>query len=183
MIDTTGLFDIWSVVSFLVGILAVWVWERIKLVCIRKRFGKRMRPPRWNPLVVAVAVAVMGFLFIADQNSENARAVRDLAIQTQRCQKEFNETLRVRGAITADNDRLSLVQRREFATWLHDIIFPPDNIAALPIDDPVRQEWGLTRTAQADAVIRRAQEEQDKNDQERARNPYPEPTCGVEVPR
>lgn len=182
MIDTSGLFDEWSIVSFIAGMVTVWLWQRAKCWWKNRADGGHRRPPKWNPVVLAVAVALVGFATISHQGTENAEAVRHLAIATAKCQEQFNKALRIRGQITIDNDKWSRVQREALASWIHDLIFPPAPYASMKPDDPQRTAWTIVRTQQVDREIAQAQEEQRKNDEERSKpeNQYPEPTCGLE---
>ena len=172
----------WNFVSFLAGIGAAWGWQQIKCWYLSKKTGKLIRPPGFNPLVIAISVALVGFLYISTQSSQNAGAVRELALKTQECQKQFNEALQIRGQITQDNDKWSMVQRDAMATWIHDLIFPPPPYNTMELDDPRRQAWDLLRTRDADRIVSQAQEEQRLNEIERNKpeNQYPEPTCGLE---
>lgn len=179
-----GLFDSdFNLISFFAGIILAWLWQRIKCAVKSHKTGQKVRPPKWNPVVLAVAVTIVGFLYISAENTDNANAVRQLALETQRCQQEFNQALNVRSKITADNDHWSRVQREALATWIHDLIFPPPPYSNMEANSPQRQAWNLVRTQEADKIIRKAQEEQRQNDIERQKpeNQYPEPTCGSTV--
>jgi hypothetical protein len=170
----------WNLVSFLAGIAVAWLWQRIKCAYKTAKTGKRVKPPKWNPILIAAGITAVGFFYMVSQNSTNAETVRRLAIDTAQCQQEFNRALKIRGAITQDNDHWSRVQREALAAWIHELIFPPPPYNTMAQSDPRREKWTIERTQAADKTIRQAQAEQLNNDVERSKpeNQYPEPTCG-----
>jgi len=161
-----------------IGLTQAWQWIKCKWKDHTDPKGAPHKMKKINWFYVSIVATVAITTFIGVQNQRTYDFATKLANDTRECQIQFNTALRVRGAITQENDKLSRIQRTALADWIHDLIFPPPHIAQLPYDDPGRTEWGLTRTAQADREIRAAQEEQEENDKLRAANPYPDPECG-----
>lgn len=163
---------------FLAGVLSVQVWQWIKCKWKDRHDpqGAPHKMKKLNTYWLAVVVVLTSIAAVSLQNYKTYTFAEQLAKDTRDCQLEFNQALRVRSQITVENDTWSQIQRKALADWLHDLIFPPPYIGTLPPEHPDRQSWVLIRTAQADTVIREAQEEQDKNIRERP--PYPDPTCG-----
>lgn len=167
-----------NVFWFVLGIALTYAWQWIK--CKWKDYRDPEGKPHirksinWFP--VAIAFTIIITVAIGVQNQRTYDFATQLAKDTRACQVQFNEALQFNTQITRDNDRWSQIQRKALADWIHDLIFPPPNIAVLPPSDFVRQEWVLARTTEADRVIRNAQLEQDQNIG--ARKPYPDPTCG-----
>lgn len=163
---------------FLAGVVSVQVWQWVK--CKWKDRSDPDGAPhhmkKINSYWLAVIVVLTAVAAVSLQNYRTYTFAEQLAKDTRACQIEFNETIRARTQISAENDRWSQLQRKALADWIHDLIFPPPHIAVLPPDSGERQEWVLVRTTEADRIIRAAQDEQDENI--RNRPSYPDPTCG-----
>ena len=167
-----------NILWFVIGVVSVQVWQWIKCKWKDRQDPKGKPHPMkkvnwfyvWTAFVLVVIIGV-GF-----QNARTYSFAEELARTTRECQVEFNQALQFNANITRQNDEYSQIQRKALADWIHDLIFPPPNIAILPVDSEIRQQWNIARTTEADTVIRKAQVEQDINLKER--KPYPDPTCG-----
>lgn len=130
--------------------------------------------PKWIGAVMAVGT--LGYvLFQGQQTHDQTVALSDA---TKACQVEFNTALRARSQITIENDKISRQQREVVYDWMHQLIFPPPDIAVLPGSDPRREKYALDLTLRTDDLLRASIAEQREIDQRRADNPYPEPSCG-----
>ncbi|AGU91937.1 hypothetical protein ADAWI_15 [Mycobacterium phage Adawi] len=138
-----------------------------------------------------VLVATLGYVLL--QTGQTEAKYRGLARDVAQCQTEFNAALKARSQITADNDRLS-VKQRDLLTEMGDAastlvdrqLNPPDAIAGLEINDPRRLAWNedvtrvyFQRVTKLRAEIAQVHDEQVKLQEDRAKHPLPEPTCGV----
>jgi hypothetical protein len=172
----SGLWYVW----FLGGMVSVQGWQWIKCKWKDHKYpeGAPHKMKKFNWFYVWTTLVLLAIVGVGVGQLRTYTFAEELARETQQCQLEFNQALRARSAITADNDHWSQVQRTALAHWIHDLIFPPPEIASMPIDDPVRQAWGILRTQEADKVIKEAQEEQEKNQQEREAHPLPDLSCG-----
>lgn len=167
-----------NILWFVGGMISVqiWQWVKCKWKDHKDPKGKPHPMKKFNWFYVWTALVLMVIVGVAFQNARTYSFAEELARTTRECQIQFNEALQFNTQITRDNDRWSQIQRRALADWIHDLIFPPPNIAILAPDDPTREQWMLARTTEADRVIRDAQNEQDLNLKDR--KPYPDPTCG-----
>jgi len=176
--------------GFLCGLAFYWGVCRFGDWRSNRRDGGHRRT-RMNPVYIAGGLVFAFILFSvgstheADRNARHAQARAEqvsaeavkFAEETRRCQKQLLEALQYNRTVTIDNDDLSLRRFIAVASWMHDLVFPPDPvIAALAQDDPRRVQWGINRTTQADAEVRSLIEQQQQNAARRA--PYPPPTCG-----
>lgn len=163
---------------FLAGMFSVQLWQWIKCKWKDRRDpkGAPHKMKKLSGYWVAVVVVLAAIAAVSMQNYQTYTFAEKLARDTRACQIEFNETIRIRTQITAENDRWSQIQRKALADWIHDLIFPPPYIASLDPESGERQDWVLIRTTEAYKVIREAQDEQDRNIRERPA--YPDPTCG-----
>lgn len=163
---------------FLAGVLSVQIWQWIKCKWKDRHDpqGAPHKMKKLNTYWLAVVVVLTAIAATSLQNYKTQTFAEQLARDTRACQIEFNETIRTRTQITAENDRWSQIQRKALADWIHDLIFPPPHIAKLSPESSERQNWVLIRTAEADHTIREAQAEQDENIRNRPH--YPDPTCG-----
>lgn len=134
-------------------------------------------------VVGAITAATIGWVLLqiqtqADRTTDVINDARTFAVQVKDCQREFNEAIRLRSRLSEEDSRLSLTQRDALANWLRDLLNPPPNIAALPGNDPIRQQWAVDTTERYYAIIKKAQDDQVKLADYRAAHPLPEPTCG-----
>jgi hypothetical protein len=130
---------------------------------------------------IAIGVLCWSIFQIQEQAHRTDLVIADarrFALEVQQCQREFNTALKARSQITADNDRLSQVQRTAIASWLHTLLFPPEPYASMSRDDERYKRWAIDITTDYYDILEDAQHEQMANDRERANHPYPEPLCG-----
>lgn len=161
-----------GILAFVLGIISAIVYHGLLKPWWCNKHGHHLSYKISIKLTnVIMAIAALAIMWTGVRYTE-------LASEVARCQTEFNTALRVRGEITQDNDRLSLIQREALANWIHDLIFPPPPYDKMDVTDRNRQAWATFRTVEADRTIRHAQEEQQQNDKERSEHPYPDPTCG-----
>lgn len=156
----TDLFTAASLGYFALGVGAASAWHLVKA-----RFTGKVVIFRWQYIAVPLAVATT--LFMAIQTQQNADCVR-----------EFQQVLRDRSSVTSDNDRISQYQRKLVYEWIHNLVFPPPEIAKLNGTDPVRQQWAIDLTLATDKKFRQSIDEQRENDEYRAGHPLPPATCG-----
>lgn len=156
----TALFTLPNLGYFSLGIAAAGAWHWVKA-----RIKRRTLILDWRYVAIPFVLGIV--VYIAAQTQQNADCVR-----------EFNQVLRERSAVTSENDRLSMQQRQLIYDWIHNLVFPPPEIARLDGDDPARQRWAIDLTIETDSKFRESIEEQRRNDAIRAANPLPPPTCG-----
>lgn len=198
MIDLiAGLFQWATLVGFILGLLAQrgycygrawWLNRHRPLPGGRRRHATRLD---LNLVGRAIALCVVAYCVFATQS--NADEVRDLNKATRECQRQFFAALTARNNLTSENDQLSLEQRELLSdandaqnSWLRDLLAPTrSEIAALDVNDPVRQRYALERTEvyfettnQITAKIAALQAEQRRIFDARQQHPLPEPTCG-----
>lgn len=154
------LFTLPNLGYFGLGVAAacVWHWAKAKI-------KRRTLVLDWRYVAIPFVFGIVAY--IAAQTQQNADCVR-----------EFNQVLRERSSVTSENDQLSIRQRELIYDWIHNLVFPPSDIAALPGSDPRRQEWAIDLTLETDKQFRESIDEQRRNDAIRAANPLPPPTCG-----
>ena len=170
-----------NIIWFVLGMISVQVWQVIKAKYKDYKDPDHTPHPfkEVNWLYVAIAMTWMISIFIGVDNQRTYNFAANMAKQVQQCQAEFNTVLRVRSTVAEENDNWSQVQRTALGAWLHELLSPPVDIAQARFDnpnDPRVQQWTLDITRKYDAVIQKAQAEQDDN--QRTRPPLPQPTCG-----
>jgi hypothetical protein len=155
------LFNIEHLGYFTLGATAATGWHLVKA-----RWQNRSLIVRWQYMFIPMVIIVAAHMAV--QNQQNADCVR-----------EFNQVLRERAAVTTENDRLSIEQRKLIYDWIHNLIFPPPHIAELPGSHPVREKWAIGLTLETDKKFAESIQQQRENDARRAANPLPPPTCGL----
>lgn len=156
-----NLFTLEGLWHFLIGVAAASVWH-----CAKAKVQGKIVVFKWKYIAIPLAISIT--MYIAVQNQQNADCVR-----------EFNQVLRERSSVTADNDRISQEQRKLIYNWIHNLVFPPPDIAKLDGTDPAREKWAIDLTLETDRQFRISLEQQRENDEYRAANPLPPPTCGL----
>ncbi|MGV0793002.1 hypothetical protein [Mycolicibacterium sp. XJ1819] len=146
---------------FLLGVASAAVWHYLKA-----QIQRRILVIKWQYIAVPFALAIV--LYTAVQNQQNADCVR-----------EFNHVLRERASVTTQNDQISIEQRELIYTWIHALIFPPPDIAALHDNHPLRRDYALRLTIATDMKFAELIEKQREYERVRAANPLPPPTCGL----
>ena len=170
-----------NVLWFVLGVLSVQVWEWVKAKWKDFKYPKSAPHPfkRVNWLYVSIALTFMITTFIGVQNQVTYYYSKNLARQVRDCQIEFNSALKARSVVAEENDNWSQVQRTALGNLLHELLSPPDEIAQLLYEDPGNprvKQWVLDVTRKYDAIIQKAQAEQDLN--QKGRPTLPPPNCG-----
>lgn len=155
-----GLFTLPHLAYFGLGVVSSFVWHLTKAW-----WQRRIMIIRWKYIAVPLVMLIAAYTAVANQQNAN-------------CVREFNQTLRERATISTENDAISLEQRTLIYRWMHDLVFPPPELADLELSDPARERWNLERTLHTDELLRESLEKQRDNDARRAANPLPPPTCG-----
>jgi hypothetical protein len=173
----------------IVGYVGRWTlcWARARWLDKHRprRDGTRHPVPSPNRYYIGLllALATIGWsLYQIDEQSHRTDQVvaeaHAFAVQVQECQREFNTALRERSRITMENDQQSVNQRTALASWLRDLLFPPEPYASMDREDPRYKDWAINLTGGYYEQIAAAQKEQDRLAEERRDHPLPEPTCG-----
>lgn len=146
---------------FTLGVFAAAGWHLIKA-----RIQHRIVIIRWS--YIAIPLVFIVALNMSIQTQQNADCVR-----------EFNQVLRERSKVTTENDQISIEQRELIYDWIHELLFPPPEIAKLPGSHPAREKWAIDLTLKTDAAFAKSIQQQRENEAHRAANPLPPPTCGL----
>lgn len=172
-------FTAGGALAFAAGIITTFIWQHSKCWWMHHR-GKwpASRHPRFNTVWLGILLSIVAFAWITFKSNTTQSIAEETAREVQACQEEFNEALTARSNLSTENDRLSLAQREAIIEWVHGLVLPPPEVAQFPWGSPERDSYIRDRTIRLDAFFRVSQEEQRRNDAERAQNPLPEPTCG-----
>lgn len=146
---------------FMMGVASACGWHFVKA-----RIQGRILIIKWQYIAIPLVLAIAAHMSV--QNQENAD-----------CTREFNQVLRERAAVTTQNDQISIQQRELIYQWIHNLIFPPPEIARLDTNDPVRQEYAVKLTRATDEKFAALIDKQREYERHRAANPLPPPTCGL----
>lgn len=172
------------VIGFLAGLAAYWVKCRIYDYLLYRRTHERRRT-RLNPVWIAGGLTALLLAYImastqatANRTQQIIADARTFSVQVQDCQRQFNDALQNRAAITSENDELSQQQRRIIFDWIHDLIFPPKPYSDMPANDPQRRDYQLTRTIETERKLQDSLNRQDVLQKQRDAHPLPNPTCG-----
>lgn len=144
----------------LLGMSIAWAWQGGRAYVQNRKLTFNMKP-----LIILLCVGILAFITVSTHRNNE-------------CIQQFNEVLRVRSAIATENDQLSIDQRKIVFNWMHSLVFPPPHIAPLENTDPRRQQWAIQLTLDADDAFAKSLERQRINEEERAKHPLPNPTCG-----
>lgn len=155
------LFTLEHLAYYAAGVASACIWHVVKA-----RIQHRIVVIRWQYMAVPLVLGLV--LYMGAQTQANADCVR-----------EFNQVLRERSAVTSENDQISIYQRELIYNWIHDLIFPPPEVADLPGSDPRREAWAISLTQETDRQFAESIQKQRANDARRAANPLPAPTCGL----
>ena len=153
--------------------------------------GGRRHVPGINIPVFGAVLSVLALGYVLFQTQETEERYKGLADRVSSCQAVFQSNIAARSAITAENDRVSILQRDKLSAldaltgqWIDRLLNPPPNIAGLAINDPRRLVWNedVTRfyyeqTTALRADIENLRIEQDRLAAERAAHPIPDPSC------
>lgn len=155
------LFTIEHLAAFLFGVVSAGAWHTIKA-----RWQHRILIIKWQYIAVPLAVGIMAYTAVQTQNNAD-------------CVREFQQVLRDRSTVTVENDQLSLLQRKLIYDWIHNLVFPPPDIARLPGSHPEREKWAINLTLETDRLFSESLQQQRENDAYRAAHPLPPATCGL----
>ena len=125
-----------------------------------------------------IAVGVVAIVITSFQSQSAYITAQQTAKDARACQIEFTAALAERGKISNENDNLSHEQRKIVFDWIHDLIFPPPPYASMYPNDPERHAYGILRTQDTERRFADLIKRQDALIAERAKHPYPDPTCG-----
>ena len=166
-----GLATIGGFLYFLVGFLFAYLvnW-------VRSKIKHRSTRVQWR--LGGIAVGVVAIVIASFQSQSAYITAQQTAKDARACQIEFAAALAERGEIANENDALSHEQRKIVFDWIHDLIFLPPPYATMDPNDPERQAFAILRTQDAERKFSELIKRQDNLIEERARHPYPDPTCG-----
>lgn len=154
------LFTLSHLGSFMLGVATATSWHYAKA-----RFQHRIMVIKWQYIALPLAVGLTAYMAVETQQSAD-------------CVREFQQVLRERAKVTSENDQLSIEQRKLLYDWIHELLFPPPDIAKLPGSDPARETWAIDLTLETDKKFAASLEQQKENDAQRAAHPLPPATCG-----
>lgn len=156
-----GLFTLEHLGYFMLGVTAAVGWHFLKA-----RFQHKVLIIKWHYIAFPLVLGLASYMAVETQQSAD-------------CVREFQQVLRDRSTVTSENDRLSIEQRELIYEWIHNLIFPPPDIAELPGSDPRREAWAIALTEDTDKKFAESLEQQRENDEYRLAHPLPPPRCGL----
>lgn len=197
--ELSNLFSLSGLIAFIAGMgttrAAYWVRDRWE---DHRHPNQPHHVHKWKSIVMAWSVLVAAMLYIIGQThqatmmTEQTNAdVRHLATKTRDCQATIIGALRARAILSDANDALTEQMRnllaegnKELDTWISGLVNPPTAIAALPIGDLQRQQYGLdittayfARSDDIDKQISVLQARVKTIQEERAKHPIAAPQC------
>ena len=172
-------FDGSDFIAFIGGVVFMICWKNVRAMIVNRSSGKRkINLPKMNAKILVWAVVVIAMVGVMWSTLETGNAIR----------QNVKETKAVAIAV-CENAKVSGVERKALQDLLIASMNAPE--AKLPVDDPVRKEWGqklgLAYLATLDDAAKQRQkisrgEHIDPNFWERYFGPdYPEPDCVVPV--
>ena len=169
-----------NVLWFVLGVISVQVWQWIKAKY------KDYKDPGHSPhlfkqvnwLYVVIALTWLLSIFIGVDNQQTYTFAEKLARDTQQCQVEFNKAL-------IANREVNTQDRNLMVEWARISFVRAQQLSYLSRVYGATSDTYLEQKAQVDAVffqeVQRIEQERIRNEEERAKVPYPEPSCGREV--
>ncbi len=157
----TQLFTLTHLGAFLFGVTAATAWHAIKA-----RVQHRVLIIHWQYIAVPLVIGIA--LYLAQETQRSADCVR-----------EFQQVLRERSSVTTQNDQISIEQRELIYEWMHNLVFPPPDIARLDEGDPARKEYLQLLTEVTDERFAELIAKQREFERVRSENPLPAPRCGL----
>jgi len=172
-------FDSSDLIAFMLGIVLTltYKWAKVKIYN-RTHPDKKMAMPKPRLVWITGFIAIVMVLASIWSGTEAQNAVRELAVASDKCQREFFTVLQARSKISEDNDYWSFTQRNALADWINNLLMPPPPFDTMDRTSKEYQNWTIEITDHYYEIIKKAQDEQKQNMAERANNPLPEPTCG-----
>lgn len=146
-------------VYFVGGWLSGFVFRKAHAAAVHKRLDVN-----WRAVVIFMSWVVLVYVTFS-------------TYRNNQCVAEFNRILKVRSDITAQDQSISLEQHRLVYGLIHNVVFPPHDIAVLDPDDPIRQQYIVQQFINVDRSDTDLFAQQSNNETERAKNPLPNPTC------
>lgn len=177
-----GLFNLTGLLAFLGGILATYIycWAKDRYHDRTDPMHKPHRTAFRSMLLLWMLVyIVVGY--IALQQQAQSMAVHRLAEKTEHCQQEFMQGLKNRAQAADESDKWSNIKTGAVAEWMHNLTFPPPEMAARRTtnpQDPIYIKWALGMTDHYFEIIDNANQQQQEAIDYRRTHPLPEPTCG-----
>lgn len=176
-----GLFSLTGLLAFLAGFCA----DRLVRTFICRWWNRRHpdQPPKtvkFKGLYMLWALIFVFIGYIGVQQNQTSEHLQVLAKSTGECQDKLIKQLKARAQISDDMDNWSAIQRKALNDWLHEILFPPPDIAARRAEDPKDprvQQWGLDVTTKYSDIIEEAERAQDASLAQRAAHPLPDVSC------
>jgi hypothetical protein len=153
---------------FLLGVFTPQIWQYIKVRWLdwrhpeEKPHGVRV----FNFFWISVIVVAVVMLWVSIRTE-----------QTYECQQKVNNILAQWVRINGENDKAFMEQQDAQTQWMHDLIFPPSDIAILNPNDPRRVAWGIMRTNQVYDIIHENQVKLKVNIAIREAHPIPDAKC------
>ena len=132
-------------------------------------------------LIVFIGIKTQVAADRADEANTLARTQASQAAafarQTNDCLAQVIVTLTDRSRLNAENERLAGIERQAIFTLLN-------KLTTIPVDAPQDRRIALTNQyiSEAFEVTGSATQERTQNALQRARNVYPDPTCGLVEP-
>ena len=166
-----GLATIGGFLYFLAGFLFAYI-----IHYIRCKIKHRSPKAQWR--LGGIAVGVVAIVITSFQSQSAYITAQQTAKDARACQIEFTAALAERVKISNENDNLSQEQRTIVFDWIHDLIFSPPPYSAMDPNDPERQAFAILRTQDTERKFGELIKRQNALIEERARHPYPDPTCG-----
>lgn len=188
---------IYSLPPFVGAAIAAILWV---IYCHQKAHYLDIQEPDGAPHQIAklnkywaagLALALsLGWILLSANKTHDETV--SLAKDVSRCWAESYKQATAQIDLNAQNDKITRAQQelqrdydRATSDWLKEIITPPGDLAKYSPNDAPRQTWALQRTAvyqdrlndlgkQSDDLVNQRK----VLDQERAKHPLPEPTCG-----
>lgn len=153
--------------------------------------GVHRHVPGVNVPMLGVMMAVLSLGYVLFQTTETEERYKGLADRAGRCPTVFQQNIAARSNITAENDRLSVIQRDKLTEldeltgeWIHRLLYPPPHLANTNLNDPGRQGYTITVTriyeeaaSKLRSDISALRDQQSRLAAERAQHPVPDPSC------
>jgi hypothetical protein len=193
MPDFTSLFTLGGAIDLAVGFLLRALYCRIKMRVL-DRLHPEEAPHRqvMKMVVVAWAIGIIGIIYTGAQTQRTHDQTLGLATAVNRCWAESYKQASAQIDLNAQNDKISRQQQalqREYdratSDWIKSLIAPPGGLADMDTNSPERKTWAMHVTAEYQSTLNDLGEQSDALvnqrkalDDERAKHPIPEPTCG-----
>ena len=166
-----------NAVWFIAGMFSVQVWQWIKAKW-KDRIdpgGKPHTVKKLNWFYVWTGLVLAVIMMVGIQNQVTYTFAEQLAKDTRACQVEFNKAL-------VANRNINAQDRDLMVRWAQITYSRAQQLAYLSRVYGPTSEIYLTQKSRVDSEyfeeVQKIEAQRLKNEEERARVPYPEPTCG-----